>query len=433
MKLLILDHLKRWWLLWLTIGVANCFIPGSLLDDGKSFFTIYVMLIFWIGAFQLNYDLQRGHGRVLTALPVTPKQIGRAWWLVAVALPALLLAATSGLGLLVKSISTAKAFPASNYISDCITNTFLLGAVFYLVVGSTPGWPQSLAKYVRVILSSVFLIGIMFFGKLAPDTAQGLILLLVIGTLTIAGFFCAEQFVLNRAGFRTASQRTKKGQPRYKAEAGFGGLPFLAARAFIRCLLIGLLMMVFMVVMFSAMDHSNGKFDLMSRIQKGISAGNNFQMWWILLFQLAPTLMHLRFLRTLPVATSTLAITLVLVPVTAIICCGGIIALLAGTESARISILSNYLLVAAFGALAVSVLVWRGMDRDGWFLAVLIMMLGMMSPIFIHQHCPLWFALVGAILLTALACELTRRALIRSNRTYRVSSNPFGGSWGAWR
>jgi len=161
--------------------------------------------------------------------------------------------------------------------------------------------------------------------------------------------------------------------------------------------------------------------------------GGNFQIWWLLLFQLFPTIMHIRYLRTLPVSVFVLAATLVLVPVAAIICLGGLIAALTEGGPLRESVFSGYLLASAIGALSVAVLVWRGADRNGMALFMAVIFFGSFGPPFLHTERILILATAVIVMsLVALAIEITRRALIRSLHTYRA---PQVNAWGmmGWR
>ncbi len=447
MKLLILDHLKRWWWMWLTGGVAQFLIFASSAGSKYPFQTIFttftLQIIYFAGVFPLSYDLQRGHSRVLKTLPVSVRQIARAWWLVSVGLPALLLTTAAGLAMLamlVDSIGITKGFHTETYLAGCLTNTLWLGAAFFLLTAWSGRQPDSPAEYARFILFCGLLlisfIGVLRFGSLSLNTTKGIVFILIAAAMTIAGWFRAEHLVMKLVGVRAALQHPRKGRPRYKVQAGFGGLPFLVARIFTRCLFLGLFMIVTMLVVFSAIHHSHEQTSFMNSVHAGISSmGNNFQIWWILLFQLFPTIMHIRFLRTLPLSASSLAATLVLVPTTAIICLGSLIAALAGTGSASISIMSVYLMAASVGAVSVSVLVWRGVDREGMWLFVFILFCGAFLPMVFHaDKAPPLATISIATLLIVSAFEITRRAIIRSTHAYRVRPNLMNAwGWGAGR
>ena len=168
MKRIILDHLRRWWPVWIAIGVFNfivVFNSLALLDQGRDMDPIRSLnfpILLWLSALTLNFDLQRGSGRVLTTLPVTARQIGRAWWIFSVAVPTLFLTATSGLAMLIHSAGTANGFPMNSFVVTAITYALFFGSLFYLLIGSPPGRPQNVVAWARVVLVLAFVIGIFF-------------------------------------------------------------------------------------------------------------------------------------------------------------------------------------------------------------------------------------------------------------------------------
>lgn len=88
MRRLILDHFRRWWLvlalialLTVGLGLLMCATPGQP-------FAFWVLLLsMWMGAGLLGLDLRHGLVRTVLALPLTARQIGRAWWFATVAIP----------------------------------------------------------------------------------------------------------------------------------------------------------------------------------------------------------------------------------------------------------------------------------------------------------------------------------------------------------
>ncbi len=440
MKWLIRDHLNRWWWVWLTAGVAHglIFVGSAESDDSthKVFSLLTLQIIYFAGVFPLSYDLQRGHSRALLALPVSIRQMARAWWFVSVGLPALLLAAAAGLAMLIHSAGTTNGFHANIYLADCLTNTLWLGTAFCLLTASSGRPLDGPAEYARrgFFLGFLFLclFGVVWAEDFSLNTKKGIAFLSLAAVMSIAGWFRAEHLVRRSSGARAAWPRPRKGRPQYQIQAGFGGLPFLAVRMFTRCLLIGLLMIVLMVTLSTIMPQPRENSDTMNSIQQSLSSmGESFQIWWMLLFQLFPTIMHIRFLRTLPLSVSVLAATLVLVPTAAILCLGGFIALLAGTGPASGTILSAYLTASSIGAVSMAVLVWRGVDRDGMALFMFMIFFGSIMPKFFHaDKAPPLVTVSAAILLIALAFEITRRVLIRSSHAYRAP--PFN-AWGMTR
>lgn len=426
MKRIILDHLRRWWLTWTAIGIGNLLMAGLITDSGQPFSLFYWQVIFRIGAFQLQYDLPRGVARTLASVPVTLTQIGRAWWLVSVALPALFLAVTAALGLVGYALLLGKVVSLTAYVLFCVTNTALLGAVFYLIVGGIGrGWPQTPAQWLHMILFYA-LIAEMFVPKsVSLNTTNGIILTITTTGLTIAGWFRAGQFAMNRANPPPVVAR---GAVSRKGEAGFGGLPLLFARIFVRSWLFGFLLIAMMLVMFSGMNigHANG--DSANRFVRGLSGltgPTQFQFFWMPIFQFAPLILHLRFIRTAPISTNALAAVLVLLPALVNLSLGAVIAAL-GYFGAGISptpALINGALAAGAGALAISVLVGRGMDRNGMALAIFIMITTMTPMIFFENAKWMWIKLLVAAIELLVAWFMTRAALQKSTHAYRTQGN----------
>ncbi|MDA1273317.1 MAG: hypothetical protein O2960_04585 [Verrucomicrobia bacterium] len=272
-------------------------------------------------------------------------------------------------------------------------------------------------------------------GDFSLHTKKGVGLVLLALVMTIAGWSRAESLVIKRVGARDVGQARRKGKPQFQVQAGFGGLPFFVARIFTRCMLLGLFMVAFMVFIIVMTRHSRENLGGIDLIREGLSSlKNDFYIWSVLLIQLVPTVAHIRFLRTLPLSTLVLATTLVLVPTTAIVLLGGLIAVLAGTGSATDSIMSTYLIAASVGAVSVAVLVWRSADRDSMALFLFVMFFGFVVPMWFQaDRTPLWVMISVVVSAVCLAIAITRRALMRSCHTYRV---PPVNAWGmmmGWR
>jgi hypothetical protein len=429
MKLIILDHLKRWGLVWIAIGIFNCLIH---LDPNKGTDYISFPILLWISAFALNFDLQRGSGRVLTTLPVTARQIGRASWIFSVALPTLLLATTSGLAMLIHPAGSASGFPMDDLIVTAITSALYLGSFFYLFIGSSPGQPQNAVAWVRAVFGVGFIIG-MLFVKPAFDTPQGIIFALAAATLTVAGWFRAEQMVLQRAGFKLVAKTSNKNMVQHKIPQGSGGLPYLVQRIFIQSTLIGLALMTAMTpVMAFLFQDSHRAQAVVSMIQ----GGSTPYVFFILIFSIVPIVFQLRFLRTLPVSSSALAATLVSLPVFSIVAVGVIVAAVAGLllgETVILPTANNFFMLGAKAAVIVPLIVWRGLDVVTYVFIFLMVIsdsfinLGM--TILFHLGSdkpanPWWSSLIIFLLFIAVAFVLTQRMLTQSSSAYRVRTMP---------
>jgi hypothetical protein len=428
MKRIIFDHLKRWGLVWIAIGIFNYFI---FLDDSKGMNYISLPILLWLSAFALNFDLQRGSGRVLTTLPVSARQIGRAWWILSVALPTLFIAATSGLAMLIHSAGTANGFPMNGFVVTATTYALYFGSLFYLLIGSAPGQPQNVVAWIRTIFVFGFMIGI-YLVKLTFDSPQGIIFLLTATTLTV-GWFRAEQMVLQRAGFRLVAKTSNKKMAQHKIPQGFGGLPYLVQRIFIQSTLIGLALMTFMIVFMAFLFQGQNR---AQAIISMIQGGSTPYVFFILIFAIVPIAFQLRFLRTMPVSSSALAATLVSLPVFSIIAVGVIVAVVGGLSLGETIILptaNNFLILGAKAAVIVPLVVWRGLDVVTYAFIFLMIIsdsfinLGMTIYFHLGSNAPpnpWWTSLIIFLLFIAVAVALTQRLLIKSSSAYRVRTMP---------
>ena len=147
MKNIILDHFRRWWLVLTAILIAYFVFQALSIRETNSqtsdegvvatvnhtinmVHNIFIFqAIMWLG-FLLFWDFQRGLPRVLTSMPVTPKQIGRAWWLASVALPAMALGIIGLLALLIFPGGKNSMILLDNYLTGWILIALYLGAIF---------------------------------------------------------------------------------------------------------------------------------------------------------------------------------------------------------------------------------------------------------------------------------------------------------------
>jgi hypothetical protein len=438
MKRIILDHLKRWGLVWIAIGIFNfaiVFNSFTLLDQGKSIdFTrgISFPILLWISAFALNFDLQRGSGRVLTTLPVTARQIGRSWWIVSVALPTLFLAAISGLAMLIHFAGSANGFPMDDLVVAAITYALYLGSFFYLFIGPSPGQPQNAVAWLRVAVSVGFIVG-MLFVKPAFNTPQGIIFLLAAATLTVTGWFRAEQMVLQRASFKLVAKTSNKNTVQHKIPQDSGGLPYLVKRIFIQSTLIGLGLMAFMILLMSFFAHGQ---DRAQSIISMVGTGSTPYVFYILMFSIIPIVFQLRFLRTLPIPPSTLAATFVFLPIFSVAAVGVIVIAVAGFvlgQTVMMPTTNNFLMLAAKAAIIVPLIVWRGLETPVYILIFLLVLsdsfisLGMTIIFHLGSKSPdrpWWVNLSIFLLCLAMSLMLTRKLLTKSSSAYRVRTMP---------
>jgi hypothetical protein len=305
-------------------------------------------------------------------------------------------------------------------------------------------------------------------------------LLLGVGALlTAAGWWRAERFLPGRAGIQAVAPQGKgqPGQPgaaedalrqlearrppatasrlrrwmfdrymrRMKAMAGlsprgehhaptgYGGMPFLIRTAFSR----GFLYIAGMIALMALLSRWQrqmmppgmaGNMDVMLIA----TMGSFISCWFIIFYQLMPVLPHLRLLRTLPVSATGLAGVMIGIAVLPLLALGAVVAAVAalsvGTPFA-VTVLESYTFMLAPGALCVFLAVWRGVGVPTGALVLVTMFGFFMAPIWVngHFHQPeIPFIQGGAFvaLCVLLAFLLTRRALLRGSRAYRIQASP---------
>jgi len=266
MKRIIFDHFQRWRVAMILIGSVYFLFAGFIEREGGSetpatsfhallnhaivYVCTFQIIIFYLGIL-LTMDLQRGLARVLSTLPVTTKQIGRALWLASIAIAALGLTVIGFLSLLVFSIGTTKAMPFGSYLVACAIAAPTFGAMFGAMTLMRTATPDTFIDRIGNVFSNIFLMlpifGLLFFDKTNPNlTVMGLIFA-ALTTLTVVGWFRAGQLVSNRAGFRIVTRHSKKQTWQYKSRTGFGGIPFLITKTTGQVFLMYLIIVVVML------------------------------------------------------------------------------------------------------------------------------------------------------------------------------------------
>ena len=163
-----------------------------------------------------------------------------------------------------------------------------------------------------------------------------------------------------------------------------------------------------------------------------------------LLVSIAPMVFQLRVLRTLPIAPSTLAATMVLVPVVSIAIVGLIVTALTTCMVGGAIIphtLNSFLMFEAKVAMLVSVIVWRGLDAVTYLIMFLLVIADSFIALGITMHFhlgtrntenPVWIALVIFLVFAAVSVALTRMLLTQSSSPYRARTMPLN-AWNMMR
>jgi len=329
---------------------------------------------------------------------------------------------------------TANGFPMNGFVVTAMTYALYFGSLFYLLIGSPPGQPQNAVAWVRMIFVFGFMFGI-YFVKLTFETPQGIIFLLVAATLTVAGWFRVEQMVSERGGFRMGVVTGARKPGQYKVPTSFGGLPYLWQRLFIRLGYMGVAIVAWLLAM-QVMMQGSLKLSPKHFFDATLPAFSSFGYFFIYMFLLLPTIMQLRLLRTLPISTSKLAATLVLMPAAPIFIIGLVWAAFSGSipeNGTGFLIPSSFLTCAALTAIGAPIFVWRGLKLETYLLLMLLVMASTLGPIFFHTaKIPPTVATLLSLGVIAIAFEITRRLLQSSSNPYRnhpAMMNAWGGGW----
>ena len=460
MKRIILDYFKRWWLVLAAIFIAYFIIQAYSVREnisqpsGDSLAIVHTVInsvhnififqaIMWLG-FLLIWEMQRGVPRILTSLPIPTKQISRAWWLAAVAFPASAIGVLGLLAILIFPSGTNIPVWLENYLADWSLLALYLGAMFGAQTIGAPAMTGTLFGKIRTLLSSLLFVIVLFVfivNQLQTPTLAKLILLFsAAATLSVLGWFRAEQMVLQRAGFRMVARAANKIITQHKTPQGFGGLPYLVQRSIIMSTLISLALVAWMTFAMSFIHASPGQ----SHAQAIISAVNGSSTPWfffILLFSIVPMVFQLRALRTFPIPSSTLAATLVFLPILSIAAVGMIVTALAvwlAGQAVMLQTVNSFLMIGAKVTTMVVVIVWRGLDAVTYFLAFLLIVadsfISLGATMIFHpgssnSEQPWWIALTIFLLCTATSFSLTKKLLTTSSSTYRLRTMPAN----AWR
>jgi len=454
MKRIILNQIRRWRVVLISIGSVYFLFAGFMEREGGSetpatsfhallnhaivYVCTFQLIIFYLGIL-LTMDLQRGLARVLTTLPVTTKQIGRALWLASVAIPAAGVMAIGFLSLLTFFIGANRAMPLESYWVACAIAAPTLGATFGAMTLMRTATPDTFIDRIGNVFSNVFLMlpifGLLFFDKTNPNLTVAALIFAALTILTVIGWFRAGHLVLNRAGFRLASRHPRKQTEQRKTPVGFGGIPFLitkTASQVFRNYLIIVVVMLGVTIFFvrhrslqNAVESTNGGYNLVL-----------FSAWAVGIFQVLHIFIQLRLLRTLPISTTKLAALLVILPVASF----AVLSLILGAflyafigQAEAFKIAAIFLIPMTIAALAIPLFLWSGFERNSLALIGLTFFLSLTLPIFYGlDGVPLLFRCAVAIILISISFFATKYLLPRSSKAYRIQLSNLG-AWGMGR
>lgn len=456
MKTILLDHGRRWWWVFLLIGTYSAILGWSLASpdltdtywQGQHAFlatlfkiqsTMVLMqsscLAVFSGALLLFCDWQRGLVRAVAVLPMTGRQLGRTWWLASVAAPAAWqigwLSLGAGLFCLLhpaSALATARLLQADLLIFLWLGTMFVTYFVNYAIRADRWGKLSSWITSATIIW--------MFFGFALSSQAQKreadwCVFLSLSLLMTLYGWWRAGQF---RPGQRQPNVPARsRAQPLLTplplkfsevtppVAAGREGTSLLIRIVFYRAFSFCLITAGWMLLVFAWHGQVKSWRSALECVAGLVSA------YWVLSFFIfSPVLRQLRYVRTLPLTPSRLALILMaqaLLPVLALGTLTTGIAWASAEAPVTLQVMHNFLFVLAPASLGLAVGLWRG-ARIETYAGLILLLIGFQFVLYRN----LSLGLVGAIVaICALVAFLgIRLALGHSRHAYRPPVKNFG-------
>jgi hypothetical protein len=451
MRLLILDFMRRWKLVYVLVALLATLFTAAFLFMENPAFPSFPAAVF-LGALLVSFDLNKQTARFVSSLPLSRRQIGQAWWHIGFTVAvAISICIKLALAAIVSLVRPDAGLNGAWLVLATVWDAVYAGGVYFALTLFLPGQPVGAAQQSRVLLAVALWCcgtgGAMFFGSQLPTqweefNARSLLILFIGIALTIAGYLRSSQVVTERSSYRlrqSMADRTNRRTRKPSPQGQLTGVPLMAWNSFSGLLVFAaaiLLLIGVGIPLFQKRFSSEIFGDLASQ------TGSGSTYWMIAIYVLFATnyrwIMSVRHLRTLPLTPARLN-ALVLLPtfmsslaiwlVPCVIWLGlsrfPPILLIAGTFAAFLGLC----------ALANAILL-RSVDKSVfWGICVIIpisvMALNPMLELFQHRIPYLW-AIAGTFgaLCLGLALWVNQGSLTRSNSAYKPKQFPLGVGWG---
>ncbi len=451
MKTIVLDHIRRWWWLWVLSTIACTWIVGFGSPLKPDLSNACFPLAMYLGVVQLSQDLMRTDlRRVLRSMPVSNRQIGRAWWWASVGVPGLLMTLIVGLVLVASRYYGKQPLSLEAARNFLVGNTLLFGPQFYFFsripsLGSFKNGRSQLLGFLFSLLFMATTFSMIYFYRIFPPHTLAWKCFVAAGSaLTIASWFGAEAFARERLESPPLRPRSDQSMPRWmrsnkladRSMEGRGGMWFLFKTIFVRMVLMGLTMLLIGGGAFRVTQWLTNTFSSMA-IQADLQVliFLTQMLFWLILWQTMKASLHIRFLRTLPVPATSVAGTLIFAPVAAML----VVTVFATLVFAFLFSNLSYnpvelwrhgsLLQMSLAISVVPIVVWRGFDLFAGALVMAMVIGGPVSALLLKQH--LQFDLLTHVVISAglilTAFLASTWLLTHSSKTYRPRKNQFGG------
>lgn len=444
MKRIIVDHFRRRWLmlaLLCLLSVAAGLVLGIERDIRVSAFLFISICI-------TTMDWVSGSPRVLLSLPLTARQIGRAYWWLAVSAPALLFAVFSAIGIFILRLAEIHGeflgpwlqmfiatgpedkFPGIWLVTALAAGLFC-GSIFWLISGAVwsaalPGagepWQKRITRPFFACAFAIALVaGIYSLCKSTISITDKIAIACLFGfAFSVLGWFRAESLFID-SSFRRDVAGAGISRRKFEPRPGYGGGTYLIIRFCSFYLsMAGFLIAFVMGIAGFAVWHDHDRVSWSDVVSQTIV---QVQMWSFIssfsqVMMIAP---HLKFLRSLPLTSKQLAAIILCVALLPVLIMGGLWTLLLLIKPGILSVLSvwkDFLLdVTPICALATGV-VWYSEKRIKRILGIVLTFIVSLVPLFCQPPPGIIIALPVLSLPGALFA--ISRLLERNEMTYRM-------------
>lgn len=455
---IILDQLKRRWLMWSFFSLASM-VAGLVLGLERD---IRISSIVWCSISIVVLDWNLGCVRVLLSLPFTARQIGRAYWWLCGAVPTILFAVFSGIGSLIISLAGTHGkflgawlqmfievpqdtglhdkFPGM-WLVTVLVASLLCGSFFWLLSGaiwaaalSRAGepwrkrWPPQLYACIFAIALAA---GIYFLWRSTISITDKVVIACLFGfVFSVLGWFRAESLFIDHSSSRRDVAAAGETRGKFEPRPGYGGMPYLIIRVCLFYLAIVAFMTASIIVIgniASWFDHRAKWTDVVSPVLLG------FQIYLFIFCFAQMTIIgtHLKFLRSLPMTSRRLAAIILSLAIVPVMILGGASMLFFLILPGDLSVLSTLKLcllnLAPVWVVTTGVIWWSEQLRR--ITGVIMAWLVAMVPVFYQLETasrggvPIWIVIAIPVVCLFIASFAIRRLLERNEMVYRMKSD----------
>jgi len=423
MKWLILDHFRRWWWVMVIVALLTALSGWHFASRPEiTSITFLFMITMWSGGMLLIMDLKYNLARTTLSLPLTARQISRAWWVMTMPIPAaaMILCLLTGAGAFCL-FHPGKVFPINQLMLACLFILSWGGVTAASSFITSIGLVHGSLRRVTSIMFSCLTVAVIFgsFFILANGTTQSLVKMTVyLGAcvfIVIVSWFRAESSVVERAGFRLGGSRNRIPSKSLTSHASSGpnGISCLFFAMFTRTFQVGLVAFTFLAF---------------GSVFARVSLGGFVSMtpWAVAVIAIAamlaaqPLLFHMVCLRILPMSATRLTLIIlasVILPfVSLIVLASGLAGLFFGFPDA-VFILNGYILSVPI-ALCLALAIELGNGR--FTLPVCFPVFFFMSMFMPQFNVLPWLSGTLVFVCLLLAFLSIRRALIQGRSIYKT-------------